>query len=83
MPKIREVARINLDRLYSAYNIDYVNHTIKIRTILNNKVDAEGSATLLKFSKPSSNISAIITKIGSLVGGDSNIPYHIELKTGT
>lgn len=50
---------------------------------MNGKVNAQGSYELFKFSKPSENISAIISKTGSLVGGDSNIPYFIDLTPGT
>lgn len=67
----------------SAYNIDYKDMTITIRTIMNGKVNAQGSSVLFKFSKPSQNISAIISRTGSLVGGDTNIPYFIDLTTGT
>jgi len=67
----------------SAYNIDYQNQTVTIRTILSSKIDAQGSTDLLKFSKPSNNMTAIIAQTGSLVGGDSNIPYRIDIKTGT
>lgn len=74
----------NLNKMInSAYNHDYINKKVTIRTIIGNKVDSMGEGTLLKFSKPSPNISAIITNIGSVYGGDSGIVYSIELQSNT
>ena len=47
---------------------------------MDHKVDAEGEASIIKFSKPSKNVSAIITKIDSLYGGDAGINYYFEFK---
>lgn len=55
-------------------NIDF-----RIFTLVDGKVDAEGVAVLNKFSKPSKNVSALITKVDSRYGGDSGINYYIDL----
>lgn len=64
----------------SAYSFEYVNTTFKVFTLINDKVNAVGTASTTKFSKPSTNVSAIVTKIDSLYGGDSGINYYFELK---
>jgi hypothetical protein len=56
----------------------YINQTIKLYTIVNNKVNAYGIASYTKFTKPSLNISGIITSITSIYGGDSGINYNFE-----
>jgi hypothetical protein len=43
---------------------------------VNDKVNAVGTTSIIKFSKPSTNVSAIITKTDSLYGGDSGINYY-------
>ena len=71
----------NLDNIInSAFAFEYVITSFTVRTLVNGKVDAEGSASINKFSKPSTNITGLITKLDSLYGGDSNINYHIEFK---
>lgn len=60
----------NLNNIINtAYSFEYVSTTYKVFTLVNNKVNAVGTATLTKFSKPSTNVSAIITKVDSLYGG--------------
>lgn len=63
--------------LNAAFEIVYKNQTIKIFTVVNNKINALGSATYLKFTKASLNASAIFISIGSIYGGDSGINYNI------
>ena len=64
----------------SAYSFEYVTTSFKVFTLVNDKVDAVGTASITKFSKPSTNVSAIVTKIDSLYGGDSGINYYFEFK---
>ncbi len=66
--------------LNAAFSIMYVNKTITIFTVVNRKINALGTANLLKFTQPSSNVSAIITSIGSIYGGDSGINYFFNLQ---
>lgn len=66
--------------LNAAYEVSYVNKTISLITVVGGKVDARGSADLLKFTQPSANVSAIITGIGSIYGGDSGINYFISFQ---
>ena len=63
----------------SAYSFEYVDINFRIFTLVDGKVDAEGVAVLKKFSKPSKNVSALITKVDSRYGGDSGINYYIDL----
>ena len=63
----------------SAYSFEYVNIDFRIFTVVDGKVNAEGFAVLNKFSKPSKNVSALITKVDSRYGGDSGINYYIDL----
>ena len=71
----------NLNRIInSAYSFEYVDTEFKVFTLIDNKVNAVGSASITKFSKPSRNISAIVTKIDSLYGGDAGINYYFEFK---
>lgn len=53
----------------TAFSYDYVNITIKVFTLVDNKINALGLAVLNKFSKPSTNISGLITKVDSIYGG--------------
>ena len=46
-------------------------------TLVDGKVNAEGEASIVKWSKPSTNVSAIVTKIDSIYGGDAGINYYI------
>lgn len=62
----------------TAYSFEYVDIDFKVFTLVDNKVDASGTVSLTKFSKPSPNISAIITKIDSRYGGDSGINYYFQ-----
>lgn len=55
----------------SAYSFEYVSTSFKVFTLVGDKVNAVGTASITKFSKPSTNVSAIVTKIDSLYGGDS------------
>jgi hypothetical protein len=64
----------------TAYSFEYVNTTLKVFTLVDDKVDAIGTTAILKFSKPSTNVSGIITKIDSLYGGDSGINYYFQFK---
>ena len=66
----------------SAYSIEYVDETFKVFTVVGNKVNALGTTSLLKFSKPTGNISALITQVGSLYGGEAGIRYWFEFKLG-
>lgn len=58
----------------------YVNRTITLKTIVNEKVTASGSATFLKLTQTSPNASAIITSIQSIYGGDSGIDYYFSFQ---
>lgn len=60
----------------SAYSFEYINSTFKVFTLVGDKVNALGTTTITKFSKPSPNVSAIITKVDSLYGGDSGTTYY-------
>ena len=42
---------------------------IKIFTVIGGKIDAAGTAEIVKFSKPSVNISGLVTKVDSIYGG--------------
>lgn len=61
----------------AAYSFVYVDIDFRVFTLVDNKVNAQGTVSLTKFSKPSTNITALITKVGSRYGGDSNINYFI------
>lgn len=60
----------------SAFAFEYINTTFKIFTLVSDKVNAVGTASIIKFSKPSTNVSAIVTKIDSIYGGDAGITYN-------
>jgi hypothetical protein len=62
--------------LNAAFELNYVNETITLYTVVSNKVNAMGTTTYLKFTKASPNVSAIITSIDSIYGGDSGINYY-------
>ena len=64
----------------SAYSLEYVDTSFKIFTLISNRVDAVGNTSITKFSKPSTNISALVTQIDSIYGGDAGINYYIEFK---
>ena len=63
----------------TAYSFEYKDIDFRIFTLVDGKVDAEGVAVLKKFSKPSKNVSALITKVDSRYGGDSGINYYMDL----
>jgi hypothetical protein len=48
--------------------------------LVNNKVNARGSATFTKLTQASINASAIITSIDSIYGGDSGINYYFSFQ---
>ena len=64
----------------SAYSFEYVSTSFKVFALVGDKVNAVGTASITKFSKPSKNVSAIVNKIDSLYGGDSGINYYFEFK---
>ena len=67
----------NLNKIINtAYSFEYINTTFRVFTLVNDKVNAVGTTSIIKFSKPSTNVSAIITKTDSLYGGDSGINYY-------
>jgi len=72
---------ITLSKLVNAaYSIQYITKTFTLFTVVSNKVNALGTATLLKFTQPSNNVSAIITSIDSIYGGDSGINYYFSFQ---
>ena len=62
----------------SAYSFQYVDVSFRVATIVNGKVDAEATATLTKFSKPSPNVTALITNIDEKSGGEAGITYYLQ-----
>jgi hypothetical protein len=66
--------------LNAAFSIQYLNRTITLFTLVNNKVNALGTAVLLKFTQSSSNVSAIINSIDSIYGGDSGNNYYFQFQ---
>ena len=66
--------------LNAAYQLEYVNQEVVVFTLVDNKVNANGSATFLKFTQPSPNITGIILNIGSVYGGDAGIEYPFEFE---
>jgi hypothetical protein len=58
----------------------YVNTTLTIFTVVGRKINALGTSTYLDFTQPSKNVSALITSIGSIYGGDSGISYFFQLQ---
>lgn len=57
------------DNINTAFSFDYKNISIRVFTVIGNKIDSSGSGNLIKFSKPSTNISGLITKTDSIYGG--------------
>lgn len=66
--------------LNAAYELEYVATQITIFTLVSNKVNARGSASFTKLSQASTNVSAIITSIDSIYGGDSGINYYFSFR---
>lgn len=66
--------------LNAAFSIQYLNRTVTLFTVINNKVNALGTSVFLKFTQASSNVSAIITGIDSIYGGDSGINYYFSFQ---
>lgn len=66
--------------IQAAYEFDYVTKPFVVSTVINNKVNAMGTANMIKFAKFCKNISAIITSIDSSYGGDSQINYYFEFQ---
>ena len=64
----------------SAYSLSYVDTTFTVKTVVGGRVNALGTASLTKFSKPSKNITGLVTQTDSLYGGDSGINYYIQFK---
>jgi len=53
----------------TAFAYEYVNLTIKVFSVVDNTINALGTVVYNKFSKPSQNISGLITKVDSIYGG--------------
>jgi hypothetical protein len=53
----------------TAFAFDYKSMQIKIFTVIAGKIDSLGTGTIVKFSKPSLNISGLVTKSDSIYGG--------------
>lgn len=53
----------------TAFSYDYKPLSIKVYTLVSGKIDSLGTGTITKFSKPSMNISGLITKSDSIYGG--------------
>jgi len=66
--------------LNAAYTMTYVNTTVTIFTVVGRKINALGISTYLDFTQPSKNVSAVVTSIGSIYGGDSGISYFFQLQ---
>jgi hypothetical protein len=66
--------------LDAAFSLQYANLTATIYTVVGNKLNAKGTATFLKYTQASTNISAIITSIDSIYGGDSGINYYFSFQ---
>lgn len=60
----------------TAYSFEYKMLGLRVYTLVDGKINAEGTAQFEKFSKPSKNVSAIITEVDSNYGGDSGIKYY-------
>jgi hypothetical protein len=58
-----------LNMINSAFFFDYKNISLRVFTVIDGKVDSQGYGTLIKLSKPSMNISGLITKTDSIYGG--------------
>jgi len=57
------------DTINSAFAFDYKNTSIRIFTVIGGKIDSSGTGSIIKLSKPSLNISGLITKLDSIYGG--------------
>jgi hypothetical protein len=66
--------------LNAAFEIEYVNKTVTIYTVVGHKVNAVGNAVFLKLTQASTNASAIITSIDSIYGGDAGINYYFSFQ---
>ncbi len=66
--------------LNAAFSIQYLNRTITLFTVVNNKINALGTSVLLKFTQASPNVSAIINSIDSIYGGDAGINYYFQFQ---
>jgi hypothetical protein len=53
----------------TAYSFQYKDVSIEVFTVVDGKINAKGTMTLNKFSKPSTNITGLITKLDSIYGG--------------
>ena len=60
--------------------MEYISKEVRVYTLVNNKVDASGSSTFLKFTQPSKNVSASINSISSVSGGDAGIKYYMSFQ---
>ena len=58
-----------LNMINSAFFFDYKSISLRVFTVIDGKVDSEGYGTFVKLSKPSMNISGLITKTDSIYGG--------------
>lgn len=67
----------------TAFSFVYTNINITVFSLVNNSVNAIGIGKLIKFSKPSKNISGLITSVDSVYGGDSGLNYYIDFILGT
>ena len=57
------------NNINTAFSFDYRNISINVFTVVGGKIDSSGSGNLIKFSKPSTNISGLITNTDSIYGG--------------
>ncbi len=57
------------DTINTAFAFDYRSLPLKIFTVIGGKIDSLGTGTIVKFSKPSLNISGLVTKVDSIYGG--------------
>ena len=62
--------------LNAAYQIVYQTTKLKIFTVVNQKVNALGTSSYLKFTQASKNVTARIVSVNSIYGGDSGINYN-------
>lgn len=53
----------------TAYFFDYKSILLKVFTVVDGKIDSQGLGNIVKLSKPSMNISGLVTKIDSIYGG--------------
>ncbi len=57
------------DTINTAFAFDYKPTPIKVFTVIGGKIDSLGTGNIVKLSKPSQNISGLITKSDSIYGG--------------